>query len=118
VANADFEGGGDDHGYGDYIFLVIYAQPSHARARILHLHSGGDVRQCLLFTVPVVPTSKFSPYPWLVMVLVMYNIRIAITGTGLLPTPQRKNHARRLRLGELLCLELSRSPSGYFVFYI
>jgi rRNA processing protein Gar1 len=32
VANTDFEGGGDDHGYryGDCIFLVIYAQPSHA----------------------------------------------------------------------------------------
>jgi hypothetical protein len=29
VANTDFEGGDDDHGYGDYIFLVIYAQPSH-----------------------------------------------------------------------------------------
>ena len=29
VANTDFEGGDDDHGYGDCIFLVIYAQPSH-----------------------------------------------------------------------------------------
>ena len=29
MANADFEGGEDDHGYGDCIFLVIYAQPSH-----------------------------------------------------------------------------------------
>jgi hypothetical protein len=29
VANTDFEGGYDDHGYGDCIFLVIYAQPSH-----------------------------------------------------------------------------------------
>jgi hypothetical protein len=29
VDNTDFEGGGDGHGYGDYIFLVIYAQPSH-----------------------------------------------------------------------------------------
>ena len=38
VANTDFEGGGDDHGYGDCMFLVIYAQPSHsqknARGRI------------------------------------------------------------------------------------
>jgi hypothetical protein len=25
VANADFEGGGDDRGYGDYIFLVLCA---------------------------------------------------------------------------------------------
>jgi hypothetical protein len=25
VANTDFEGGDDDHGYGDYIFLVICA---------------------------------------------------------------------------------------------
>jgi hypothetical protein len=32
VANADFEGGDDDHGYGDCIFLVIYAQPSHVAA--------------------------------------------------------------------------------------
>jgi hypothetical protein len=31
VANADFEGGDDDHGYGDCIFWVIYAQPSHMR---------------------------------------------------------------------------------------
>jgi hypothetical protein len=30
VANADFEGGDDDHGYGDCIFLVIHAQPSHS----------------------------------------------------------------------------------------
>jgi hypothetical protein len=30
VANTDFEGGDNDNGYGDYIFLVIYAQPSHA----------------------------------------------------------------------------------------
>jgi hypothetical protein len=29
VANTDFEGGDDDHGYGDCIFLVIHAQPSH-----------------------------------------------------------------------------------------
>jgi hypothetical protein len=29
VANAGFEGGDNGHGYGDYIFLVIYAQPSH-----------------------------------------------------------------------------------------
>jgi hypothetical protein len=29
VANTDFEGGDNEHGYGDYIFLVIYAQPSH-----------------------------------------------------------------------------------------
>jgi hypothetical protein len=29
VANTDFEDGDDDHGYGDCIFLVIYAQPSH-----------------------------------------------------------------------------------------
>jgi hypothetical protein len=31
VANTDFEGGYDDHGYGDYIFLVIYTQPSHTK---------------------------------------------------------------------------------------
>ena len=30
VANTDFEGGDDDHGYGDCIFLVIHAQPSHS----------------------------------------------------------------------------------------
>jgi hypothetical protein len=30
VANTGFEGGGNDNGYGDYIFLVIYAQPSHS----------------------------------------------------------------------------------------
>ena len=29
VANTDFEGGDDDHGCGDCIFFVIYAQPSH-----------------------------------------------------------------------------------------
>jgi hypothetical protein len=29
VANTDFEGGDDDHGHGDYIFLVNDAQPSH-----------------------------------------------------------------------------------------
>jgi hypothetical protein len=29
VANTDFEGGYDDHGNGDYFFLVIHAQPSH-----------------------------------------------------------------------------------------
>jgi hypothetical protein len=29
VANTDFEGGDDGSGYGDCIFLVIYAQPSH-----------------------------------------------------------------------------------------
>jgi hypothetical protein len=28
VANADFEDGENYHGYGDCIFLVIYAQPS------------------------------------------------------------------------------------------
>jgi hypothetical protein len=30
VANTGFEGGDNGHGYGDCIFLVIYAQPSHA----------------------------------------------------------------------------------------
>jgi hypothetical protein len=34
VANTDFEGGENDHGYGDYIFLVIYAQPSHRRIEV------------------------------------------------------------------------------------
>jgi hypothetical protein len=29
VANTDFESGDNGHGYGDYIFLVICAQPSH-----------------------------------------------------------------------------------------
>jgi hypothetical protein len=29
VANTDFEGGDEDHGHGDCIFWVIYAQPSH-----------------------------------------------------------------------------------------
>jgi hypothetical protein len=27
--NTDFEGGDGDNGYGDCIFLVIHAQPSH-----------------------------------------------------------------------------------------
>ena len=31
VANTDFEGGDVDNGYGDCIFLVICAQPSHMR---------------------------------------------------------------------------------------
>jgi hypothetical protein len=35
VANTDFENGDDDHGYGDCIFLVIYAQPSHKPADVL-----------------------------------------------------------------------------------
>jgi hypothetical protein len=35
VANTDFEGGDDDHGYGDCIFLVIYAQPSHMTSPIV-----------------------------------------------------------------------------------
>jgi hypothetical protein len=30
VANTDFKGGYDGYGYGDCIFLVIYAQPSHS----------------------------------------------------------------------------------------
>jgi hypothetical protein len=29
VANTDFEGCENDKGYGDFIFLVICAQPSH-----------------------------------------------------------------------------------------
>jgi hypothetical protein len=29
VANTDFEGGDNDSGYGDYIFLVKHGQPSH-----------------------------------------------------------------------------------------
>jgi hypothetical protein len=29
VANTDFEGGDNDNGYGDYIFLVKHGQPSH-----------------------------------------------------------------------------------------
>jgi hypothetical protein len=29
VADADFEGGDNDNGYGDYIFLVKHGQPSH-----------------------------------------------------------------------------------------
>jgi hypothetical protein len=28
VANADFEGGGDDHGYGDYIFGSFMRNPA------------------------------------------------------------------------------------------
>jgi hypothetical protein len=28
-ANTDFEGGDNDNGYGDYIFLVKHGQPSH-----------------------------------------------------------------------------------------
>ena len=35
VANTDFEDGDDDHGYGDCIFLVIYAQPSHKSLDLL-----------------------------------------------------------------------------------
>ena len=31
VADTDFEGGDDDHGYGDFIFLVIYVQSSHRK---------------------------------------------------------------------------------------
>ena len=30
VAHTDFEGGDNDHGHGNHIFLVIYAQPSHS----------------------------------------------------------------------------------------
>jgi hypothetical protein len=37
VANTDFEGGDDDHGYGDCIFLVIHAQPSHTP--LLHINN-------------------------------------------------------------------------------
>jgi hypothetical protein len=29
VANTDFEGGGNDNGYGDQIFLAKHGQPSH-----------------------------------------------------------------------------------------
>jgi hypothetical protein len=29
VSNTEFEGGDDGHGYGDCIFLVKQAQPSH-----------------------------------------------------------------------------------------
>jgi hypothetical protein len=36
VANTDFEGDESDHGYGDCIFLVIYAQPSHTCTRVNH----------------------------------------------------------------------------------
>jgi hypothetical protein len=39
VAYTDFEGGGDDHGYGDCIFLVIYAQPSHIQINPDRSHS-------------------------------------------------------------------------------
>jgi hypothetical protein len=35
VANADFEGGDNDNGYGDYIFLGKHGQPSHT----LHIHT-------------------------------------------------------------------------------
>jgi hypothetical protein len=31
VANTDFEGGENDNGYGDYIFLVKHGQPSHVK---------------------------------------------------------------------------------------
>ena len=31
MANTDFEGGDNDNGYGDYIFLVKHGQPSHSR---------------------------------------------------------------------------------------
>jgi hypothetical protein len=36
VANTDFEGGDDDNGYGDYIFLVKHGQPSHGYAYYVH----------------------------------------------------------------------------------
>ena len=41
MANTGFEGGDNDSGYGDYIFLVIYAQPSHGRyVRYVYQPSG------------------------------------------------------------------------------
>jgi hypothetical protein len=45
VANTDFEDGDDDHGYGDCIFLVIYAQPSHMQMRAPG--SGCGARACV-----------------------------------------------------------------------
>jgi hypothetical protein len=38
--NADFEGGDDDYGHGDCIFLVIYAQPSHNVQKSLRIENG------------------------------------------------------------------------------
>ena len=62
VANTDFEGGGDDHGYGDCMFLVIYAQPSHsqknARGRISIAHTG-RFRTAM---IPLIDFSKDSGY--------------------------------------------------------
>jgi hypothetical protein len=37
VSNAEFEGGGDGHGYGDCTFLVKQAQPSHTESDVAHL---------------------------------------------------------------------------------
>jgi hypothetical protein len=34
VSNTEFEGGDDGHGYGDCIFLVKQAQPSHKQPEI------------------------------------------------------------------------------------
>jgi hypothetical protein len=42
VANTDFEGGDNDNGYGDYIFLVKHGQPSHIIALVFQ--GGGDGR--------------------------------------------------------------------------
>ena len=60
VANTDFEGGGDDHGYGDCMFLVIYAQPSqsqkNARGRISIAHTGR-------FRTAMIPLIDFSGEP-------------------------------------------------------
>jgi hypothetical protein len=35
VPNTEFEGGDDGRGYGDYIFLVKQAQPSHRSKNIM-----------------------------------------------------------------------------------
>jgi hypothetical protein len=37
VSNTEFEGGDDGHGYGDHIFLVKQAQPSHTAAGNLYV---------------------------------------------------------------------------------
>jgi hypothetical protein len=46
-------------------------------------------------------------------------MHVYISGSEQVSTPQLfytcfYNHARRLRLEKLLCLELSRSPNGFF----
>jgi hypothetical protein len=61
VANTDFEGGDDDHGYGDCIFLVIHAQPSHSSIWALPDLNTMAKPQCYTQVLCITPQAQERP---------------------------------------------------------